>query len=337
MKISIIIPVYKVEDYIADCLRSVFAQTYKGEIECILVDDCGCDDSMRIAEQFISRYDGAIQFVLLHHDHNRGLSAARNTGMEAAHGDYIYFLDSDDDISPDCIEKLAIPLKKESYDLVVGNIRTIGDPKLHDFLKLKIDDGVVLRGKSIQETYRRKWNMMAQNKLYRKTFLTGERLNFKESLIHEDELWSIQVAALAKTMTVVNDYTYNYYIRKGGITAQSTSMKKAAAIEIVVYEACKFLRERHIFSGSLYKVIFSHINKVLGSFLDEKPLFLKAYMHMKDNPYLPFWIYFRTYGFHILAQLYNLYNLLPAQIGANYLYNRMVKRAKRRKCKTTEK
>ena len=79
--ISIIIPIYNVEPYIASCLHSVMAQTYTGSIECILVDDCGQDDSIGVAKKVIANYQGPIRFHILHHEHNRGLSAARNTGM----------------------------------------------------------------------------------------------------------------------------------------------------------------------------------------------------------------------------------------------------------------
>ena len=103
-KISIIIPIYNVEPYIEDCLQSVMRQTYRGMMECILVDDCGTDNSMKVAEQLIKIYNGPIDFKVLHHEHNRGLSAARNTGIDAACGDYVYFLDSDDWISDDCFE-----------------------------------------------------------------------------------------------------------------------------------------------------------------------------------------------------------------------------------------
>ena len=94
--ISIIIPVYNVEKYIEACLHSVMAQTYTGPMECILVDDCGQDNSIGVAEKMISDYQGTIHFRILHHDHNRGQSAARNTGMDAATGEYIFFSDSDD-------------------------------------------------------------------------------------------------------------------------------------------------------------------------------------------------------------------------------------------------
>ena len=90
MRLSIIIPVYNVEPYIEDCLRSVMRQTYQGAMECLIVDDCGTDDSMAIAERTIATYEGPIVFQVLHHERNRGLSAARNTGTLAAKGDYLY-------------------------------------------------------------------------------------------------------------------------------------------------------------------------------------------------------------------------------------------------------
>ena len=125
-KVSIIIPIYNVETYIEECLQSVMRQTYKGMIECILVDDCGTDNSMKIMEQLIEVYNGPIEFKVLHHEHNRGLSAARNTGMDAACGDYVYFLHSDDWISDDCIERLTHPLDLEQYDFVAGHYEKDG-------------------------------------------------------------------------------------------------------------------------------------------------------------------------------------------------------------------
>ena len=92
MKVSIIIPVYNVENYLVRCLDSVTAQTCQ-DIECILVDDCGNDHSVQIAEDYIQTYQGPIVFKFLHHTKNRGLAAARNTGIDAATGDYLFFPD----------------------------------------------------------------------------------------------------------------------------------------------------------------------------------------------------------------------------------------------------
>ena len=112
MKISIIVPVYNVEQYIKECFDSIAAQTYKGDIECIFVDDCGQDDSVAILEKLIAEYHGPMQFSIVHHEHNKGLSGARNTGIRKASGDYLYFLDSDDSITSDCIEKLTALAEK---------------------------------------------------------------------------------------------------------------------------------------------------------------------------------------------------------------------------------
>lgn len=125
MKISIIVPVFNVEQYIKECFDSIAAQTYKGDIECIFVDDCGQDDSVAILEQLITEYHGPIQFSIVHHEHNKGLSGARNTGIRQAKGDYLYFLDSDDTITPDCIEKLGMLAEKyPGVEMVQGSTKS---------------------------------------------------------------------------------------------------------------------------------------------------------------------------------------------------------------------
>ena len=83
-KISILIPIYNVENYIIRCLNSVIEQTYRGPLECILVDDCGNDNSISLVKKFLDSYSGNVKFRILHHDHNRGLAAARNTAVENA-------------------------------------------------------------------------------------------------------------------------------------------------------------------------------------------------------------------------------------------------------------
>ena len=90
MDISIIIPVFNIAPYIGDCLESVMLQTYTGEMECIIVDDCGIDESIAIAKQMIAKYQGQIEFKIIPHAYNRGLSAARNTGIMHSKGDFIF-------------------------------------------------------------------------------------------------------------------------------------------------------------------------------------------------------------------------------------------------------
>lgn len=93
--VSVIIPVYQVSNYVERCLKSVMSQTYT-DIECIIVDDATKDDSIVKCERLIVEYGGPIKFRILHHEYNRGLSAARNTGTKVAEGEYLYYLDGDD-------------------------------------------------------------------------------------------------------------------------------------------------------------------------------------------------------------------------------------------------
>ena len=90
-EVSIIIPIYNVEKYVAECLNSVISQTYDhSKIECIIVDDCTLDHSMDIVNEIIGKYDGGMSFIICRHEHNEGLSAARNTGIEIATVSYTH-------------------------------------------------------------------------------------------------------------------------------------------------------------------------------------------------------------------------------------------------------
>ena len=119
--ISILIPAYNVEQYIGRCVQSVMEQTYTGKIECIIVDDCGTDKSITIAEQLIADYKGPIAFQIIHHKHNRGLAAARNTAVDAAKGEFLIHVDSDDWIEPNMAEELVKKQRKTNADIVSCN------------------------------------------------------------------------------------------------------------------------------------------------------------------------------------------------------------------------
>ena len=123
LNLSIIIPVYNVEAYIEECLASVVAQSdAKANIECIIVDDCSPDGSMDIVRRFVDNYQGAIRFRMLRHEVNRGISAARNTGVEAATGDYVFFIDSDDYLMEHGLKTLVDGLlANPDADVVQGN------------------------------------------------------------------------------------------------------------------------------------------------------------------------------------------------------------------------
>ena len=223
-KVSIIIPVYGVEPYIADCLESVISQSYKGDLECIIVNDCTPDKSMEIISARLKEYNGNIDFKIVNLKQNGGLSHARNVGMAESTGDYIYFLDSDDEVSKDCISVLVEPLHSQEYDMVIGNYITTGTSiKMPPLL---LEDGAYYDEKILQSKMNGYWYQMAVNKLYRRKFLADNTLVFCEGLLHEDELWSTEVAFLLKSMySVSHSNTYIYKVREGSITTQNAALK----------------------------------------------------------------------------------------------------------------
>ena len=89
MNISVIIPIYNVEKYVERCILSIMNQTYTESVECIVVNDCTPDNSMKIVERLVADYKGTIQFKLFHHEHNKGIAAVRNTGL---HRETIYYI-----------------------------------------------------------------------------------------------------------------------------------------------------------------------------------------------------------------------------------------------------
>lgn len=223
-KISIIIPVYNVEPYIAECLQSVMQQTYTGEIECILVDDCGKDNSIAVAEKLIEDYtienqkskiENPISFRILHHEYNRGQAAARNSGVSVATGEYIYFLDSDDCITENCISILVEPLCKRPYDVIICGISFWGlnGRKFRNLIK-KGTGPIDSKEEIFEEFYVNKTlGPHPVNRLIHKNLFANNDLKFEEGQIHEDELWTYKLLVATSTMYIDQTITYYYRIR----------------------------------------------------------------------------------------------------------------------------
>lgn len=268
--ISIVIPIYKVELYVERCINSVLKQTYR-RLEVILVDDNTPDSSMEKAKACIaqSSLSKDIAFVYLKHDFNRGLSAARNSGINSASGDYVFFLDSDDEIIENCIALLVEPLQKKEYDIVMGYYRTNGNS---DFPQQTVQGEILGVNIIAKEYYQDHWQCMAWNKLCNISFLKKNKLYFKEGLIHEDELWSALLACTAESMYAVNIPTYIYYIRDNSITTTEDINKRLyyykkilqgfyeyQVLENLYSESTKWVENR-IRSAVVYLMIFQHFS-----------------------------------------------------------------------------
>lgn len=234
--VSIIIPVYNVAPYIEDCLRSVMGQIYDGPMECIIVDDCGTDESIVIAKRLIAGYSGSIRFEIIHHEHNKGLSAARNTGIMHAKGEYLYFLDSDDWITPDCIAILMGKAQEDpAIELVQGNTRTepIENPDSHAmtiFIQHAHNNNEV----RACLFHHAQFPVYSCNKMVKRSFVIEHKLLFREGLLHEDILWRFYLQKFLQNVCFVSDITYVYRVRPNSIVT-GTDKQTSAKNRCVVY------------------------------------------------------------------------------------------------------
>jgi len=216
---SIIIPVYNVEQYLRECLDSVFAQSFT-DFEVICVNDGSTDDSKVILEEYKAKYPS----IIIIHQANKGLSAARNAGIKVAKGEYILFLDSDDWIEPDALKILV--KKQRGEDLICFN----GRRYFEDGTTEVPDEGIIednLTGWEYYNKYalvNRKFHFeCAVSRIYKRLFLLQSNLFFEEGIYHEDNLFTPIVCYYAKNVKVIPYCLYVYRIREGSITQRITS------------------------------------------------------------------------------------------------------------------
>lgn len=214
--VSVVIPVYKVEKFIERCLASVIRQTYK-EMECIVVNDRSPDDSMKIAEDFISKHP-EFDFKTIEQPENRGLSMARNAGMDAAKGKYIYFLDSDDEITEYAIENLVKLAEETNAQMVLGHSVCINEEENwnRDYFPINAKEDV-LQGSIFQDFVAGQYPVMACDKLTRLDFLRQHNLYFVQDLFSQDVLWSFQCALKLDKIAFLREDTYLYYFHGASI------------------------------------------------------------------------------------------------------------------------
>lgn len=319
-KVSIIVPVYGVEQYVKDCLNSIALQDYQGDLECIIVDDRGPDNSMKVVNNFINSYKGHVEFKVITHKLNKGLSGARNTGIKAAAGEYIYLLDSDDEIANDCIRQLATPLLKESFDMVIGDYETIGTT--YKFPQLLLNDGPRYGRKTIMHDKRMNlWYQMAVNKLIKKELIEKYNLFFLEGVIHEDELYSYEIACVMQSMYVSkSSKTYLYKVREGSIMTTKNYERRKSSFIKMLHEMNTFILTNSLQQdedvNTLLQRLFRTANNI--SLKESFREFCDSYSIYKDSIQ-------RNYGSmtfvnsHFKEMIRDVHLLLPSILG-RYVY-----------------
>jgi len=223
--VTIIIPIYNGEPFIRHCFENICQQSYDhSAIECIFVNDGSEDGSASVITNLIASDQSGIRFQLISHEHNQGVSAARNTGIKAATNDYLFFLDSDDTISPECVELLirATTTYPEAT-IIVGNLLNKKEDTCHH-TKLET---VCTRGyqQNLHDILLFIYTSYPVNKLISKNFVLENNLYFPVGIPYFEDLhWNIDVARHSNEIVYLPEITYYYeYVTS---SAMSVSSKK---------------------------------------------------------------------------------------------------------------
>lgn len=219
-KISVIVPIYRVESYLPGCLDSILNQTFR-DLEVILVDDGSPDRCGAICEEY-AKQDSRIRVI---HKENGGLSSARNAGLDIAEGEYVAFVDSDDTVTLDCYEKLFRCAEKYDADLVCGGRWDVSQSTGERVPGLCPEKEEVVSG---VELIRRifTWENLdsaAWDKLYRRELLDGIR--YPLGVWSEDVPTTYRIALRAKKAVLCPERVYCYLHREGSITYSRISEK----------------------------------------------------------------------------------------------------------------
>lgn len=228
-KISIIVPVYKVEKELDRCVQSLQKQTYKN-IEIILVDDGSPDCCPKLCDQYALE-DNRIRVI---HKENGGLSDARNTGLNLAVGEYVLYVDSDDYIELDACERFVDVIKMQDVDIVVGNAIMEKPDACEMMVHTATPSGVLYDAKDFikKAICAYQWYAPACFNLYRRNYLLENKLYFKKGIYFEDVQMLPRVFLPAKKIACIDGIFYHYIIRENSImTSEKDEKKKNDSIQ----------------------------------------------------------------------------------------------------------
>lgn len=254
VQLSIIIPVYNVDQWLSRCLDSLLNQDLSvEEYELIVVNDGSQDNSLNIAEEYASTHKN----IKIVSRENGGLSAARNTGLELACGQYVWFIDSDDWIQPNVLGHLSSLCIEKNLDILCFGLYLRYEDNTTE--KYNIGDksgGVILSGQDFVTSV----NMppAAWCAIYRRKYLIENDLKFYEGIFHEDQEFTPRAYLLSKRIMYYPHDIYNYFQRSGSIM-KSTNYRRKADSLIAIADSLNTFKNKNAFKDKALKWLINHI------------------------------------------------------------------------------
>lgn len=244
MKFSIIVPVYNVEQYLEKCLDSLQVQDYT-DYEVICVNDGSTDGSRKI----LTKMENQFPKMRIIDRENGGLSAARNTGLKEAKGDYIVFVDSDDWVEPTMLSRLAAECEGE--DMVCFACRRT-DTNTNDILLTEQSAGWDYYNRNALKHWETPFVCVVQ-RCYRRAFLLENNLLFREGILHEDNEFTPRACLKAKIVKVIPNVLYNYRVRPNSIMTTRGLQSKESLITIGNELSTLFAKKNSIDKTIIYR------------------------------------------------------------------------------------
>ena len=286
--ISIIVPIYNVEKYLEKCVDSLIKQDYR-PIEIILVDDCSTDGSALIAKKYAEEYPDFC--FLIQRDKNGGLSAARNSGMIVAKGDWISFVDSDDWVSDDYVSELATTAFKSSADVVLGNADYVYDSgemksaSAFGNLKPGADQKEII---ALCRSYA--WGRLFKTSL----FMDGD-ISFPEDIKRSEDIGTIiPILTKSKSIALLEKSIYFYYQRSNSLSNTNKNIDLAFYPKTLqrmfdlsnsgYEEELEFRAVHEMLYGMVYLMVDS--DKPKNDFITHVNWFNEKFPNWKNNKYL---------------------------------------------------
>ena len=230
-KVSVILPVYGVADYIEACTKSLLAQTLE-DVEFLFVDDHGPDNSIAILQRTIEGHPRASQFRVLTPEHNRGAGMARNFGISEAQGEYISFIDPDDTVEPDMLEVLYNKAKALDSDICCCYMqKCFPNGSTGDMLtNPHVEEGELTHEK--RAYILTNYVSLFASMIYRREMILANNIRFPEDRAADDSFFVSCVWMKARSVAYVDRPLYHYLIRPGSVTStmQSDKYKKRLAV-----------------------------------------------------------------------------------------------------------
>ena len=234
VKISVIFPFFNGAYYIEEALDSVINQTIFDDIEVIIIDDGSTDNARFLVSKYAIDYEN----VHLFRKENGGVSSARNYAMKYAKGEYIHFMDADDYLMFDSLEKLYNLAKEDDYDIVSGSFLRFNSKKtwistISKYVYKNIDAPV--KNIQLDDYPDLTWDMLIWNKIYKREFLEKNNVQFANGLRFQDNVFSLEVLSKASKIALIPDYVYCWRVREMGNSATQTFNLKRMNDLIVVF------------------------------------------------------------------------------------------------------